>query len=82
MIYRIDVTQEDINCGLRGGSYSCPIALAVKRATKRDKVAVGLRDICVSYGIYTPLPLEAQRFVRDFDRHAIVKPFTFVINLL
>ena len=86
----VEVTAEDI----KAAKYSqecaclCPIALAAKRAT-----GVTVEDFGVYQGTDgeyvlglspvqgSPLPAEAGRFVRAFDRFEAVSPFTFSVEL-
>lgn len=82
MIYAIDVTKEDIDNGQRGQCNTCPIALAIKRATGAacfvDKFSVSIwRDgePCAIRAVYTPL--EVSTFVKSFDKGYAVRPFSF-----
>ena len=79
----IQVTQKDIDKGLRSSCYECPIAHAFKRKVK-NRVRYGFavnsesiehltKDMWYSYA----LPKEAKRFIQRFDRDQPVKPFTF-----
>ena len=78
----IQVTQHDINLGIRADCHLCPVALAIERA-------LGVRDVGVYHGTAdwtqrktrwgTNLPLEVQVFIADFDAGAPVKPFSFEI---
>jgi hypothetical protein len=80
---RINVTQEDINKGCQNDSGTCPIALALSRATGN---AVHVRAIYASVYNWsllytTDLPIEARLFIRDFDSGKHVDPFSFELEL-
>ena len=84
----INVTQQDIDKGAPCDSESCPIALAVLRATESDggafgpEVAVGpLRVEIGALGEFR-LPPVATKFRRRFDAGERVEPFSFEIELL
>lgn len=80
------VTKEDINNGICRRPNSCPIALAVKRAT-------GIYDVWVSSGYirvgrdskWTGLSKRDKakigRFVLSFDSCEVVRPFRFYLPL-
>jgi hypothetical protein len=80
---RIEVTQEDIDNGLRGNCRQCPIALVVARSTGALYVSVnsGIQWSyfrgCVSPEHWRRIPLEVFRFMSDFDRGRPVEPFSF-----
>jgi hypothetical protein len=88
----VQVTQQDINQGRPYSPSSCPIALALKRATKAGYVSVGpaRADITV-YRLFrkdasylAPLPTTAAKFIETFDNyhtHLTVKPFEFDLEL-
>jgi hypothetical protein len=72
----ISVTLEDIRNGKQGHGFSCPIALALRRAGF-GRVAVG-RSRAEINGRNVTLPLSARYFIGGFDRHPrYVKPFSF-----
>lgn len=86
MKLRINVTAQDIKYGRPEHGEACPIARAVRR-TKVGKQAVF--SVGASY-IYTEarpemgrvvLPSEATDFIRAFDRHLPVEPFTFMLEV-
>ena len=84
MRFKIEVTQRDIKNGIVAKCDQCPIARAVNRATKTRKTTVGKCTVTVRLnGRYycMRLPDRAQDFIRDFDAHLQVKPFTFSLNL-
>ena len=79
----IEVTQEDINAGIRAATKACPVAFALQRATQDKDASVG------AFGIYVildqkkftaDLPLVVRKFIRDFDYGYEVKPFSFYIE--
>jgi hypothetical protein len=78
---RIRVNQRDIKNGKPGKSYSCPIALAIKRKIKdSEDVVVGLDVIYVNRkNRAISNPGNVFRWVRDFDAKRLVKPFSFTI---
>ena len=80
---RIDVTQADIdrardllakNAAIR--AMCCPIAEAVKRITGNWAVIVLCNTIQVAGETYK-MPIEARRFVWDFDAGREVRPIQF-----
>lgn len=82
---KIEITQEDIDNGVRLHECRCPIALAVKRAY-RDQGQSILPSVITRYvfrmdgELRLPalkLPPEAQEFMHRFDGHELVHPFTF-----
>lgn len=77
---RIDVTQDDINNGRPRTSQHCPIARAIKRQLNCSNIAVGPTEIEIGSDSYKT-PDEAYFFIRLFDRHFNVKPFSFELNL-
>ena len=77
---RVDVTQEDIDKGLRGNAFSCPIARAIDRLAVCDCVEVGDDEIYLdAQGV--PMSHEALCFVSDFDSGNMVEPFHFDLAL-
>lgn len=76
----IDVTQEDIERGMKMSCTQCPIALAVKRRTGlKDNVFVGPEEVYINDARYA-LPGKATTFVENFDRAQDVKPQKFVLT--
>jgi hypothetical protein len=86
MTLHIRVTQRDIDRGVQGDSFHCPVALAVKRVFKADTVWV--REIIIvtkgrsQQTFATPPELEG--FVESYDS-AILEfespsPFTFTLG--
>ena len=84
---KIEVTQKDIDKGVRGECALCPIARAIKSSSNFKRVYVNGKTIDVWYrgdqGIKTyKLPKKAQTFVKRFDRQEPVKPFSFKLKSL
>lgn len=65
---KIKVTAEDISNGVPGNPYTCPIALAAKRAGFIG-VAVGSCSLDGG-GDIIPLPIRARDFISAFDSYA------------
>jgi hypothetical protein len=83
---RIRVTQRDIDNGVQGNSFHCPVARAVKRAFKAAEVWV--RDIIIvtkarSQHAYVT-PLDAQDFLERYDSAILEfespRPFSFTLD--
>lgn len=89
MKVNVEVTQEDIDKGIREDSCECPIARALKRFGYRS---VDVEDdcagfyvknadksgMCTSYLFY--LPKKAIKFVSKFDNGEQVAPINFVLR--
>ena len=88
----INVTQSDIDNGIRNSTCSCPIALAAKRAINDGALpSVCCSDIEFEYKterdgdvVYrfksAYLPTIARDFIRKFDNGGTVEPFSFEIT--
>lgn len=81
---KIKVTKADIKNGKRKSASSCPIALAVKRATKQklvvvDEEYIGFGKSSRSYTEYK-IPDKASVFIATFDDGDKVKPFSFALE--
>lgn len=81
----IEVTQEDIDRGVRWSSCECPIALAAIR-TSKGICHVGRTVISIQAEEFQPiaiqtLPACASRFTIQFDEGEPVQPFSFNISL-
>lgn len=79
----IEVTQEDIDRGIRESCTCCPIANAMKRILKPDDVRVRNKETWTSYRyveLTHLLPNEAAKFIRYFDNGETVHPFTFELE--
>ena len=79
MIYKIEVTQADIDEGSSGEPESCPIALAAQR-TMNKPVSV-YRKTMGTGRLRWPLPKAAIEFVDRYDAGAYVEPFSFEVEL-
>lgn len=80
----ISVTPEDILKGERGDSCKCPIALALRRACHGDAI-----EVCEHFMVFhdagirwftSPIPLEALRFIEQFDASETVVPLDFQVT--
>lgn len=81
MVYWIEVTAEDIAMGEPRCPHLCPVARAIERATG---YAYEVLSDCVRQAWDTgawPLPADACRFVRDYDRRLPVRPLRFQLVL-
>lgn len=73
----IDVTQADIDAGVREDCKSCPVALSLNRAGGvaawvDQEIAVTISGVRRGFGI----PPELVNFILDFDKGAHVEPIT------
>lgn len=79
MKIQIDVTQEDIDTGIKEDAEACAIAKTLKRNGYKH-VTVGNDSITFYYkGIdwYATPPSIASEFISNFDEGELVKPFSF-----
>lgn len=84
---KINVTKADIRNGEIGSFSSCPVGLAIRRATKQKFVKVGREYISfgkntqsnIDYKTYKT-PNKVARFIATFDAEDKVKPFSFTLN--
>lgn len=85
MAHTINVTQDDIDHGVRGSSEFCPIARAIKRefpvwtycSVGNSYLSIARSDDERGWR----LPAEAQRFILDFDTNFHkVHPFSFELG--
>lgn len=81
------VSQEDIDNGHAGNPHACPIVLAAKRIFPYGSCCTGCNDLSISvrgvkgYPIFFGiLPIEARKFIQDFDKGKPVKPFIFEVE--
>ena len=81
---KIEVTQEDIDKGVRFSGVNCPIARAFKRSTNTwtDLLVIRKEALCleVSYGKFIPIkrfPPHVTDFINRLDRRELVGPFVF-----
>jgi hypothetical protein len=86
MLLHIHVTQRDINRGAQSDSFRCPVALAVKRTFRADKVWV--REVIIvtkgrSKQTYVTPP-EVEGFVESYDPAFLEfespRPFRFTLG--
>lgn len=86
----VEVKQEDIDAGVSDSSKSCPVALAIKRASGFDVGVYGADDEFVDawvsfIGENSPraidLPTSARDFIAGFDLGHEVDPFSFELVL-
>lgn len=80
----IKVTQKDIDRGRLTNPWYCPIARAVRRASrlvsgKRQTISVGGSDCSIGRQNYG-LPRRARTFVKRFDNGLPVRPLSFPIR--
>jgi hypothetical protein len=84
MIVEVSVTQGDIDTGERCSPQRCPVAKAASRATGLN-ASVGIRSADLfkqgEEPIEAGLPPEAVKFIKDFDSHIPVSPFTFPLDI-
>ena len=81
----IDVTQEDINKGIKTDVSRCPVAKALRRAIEDAKnVSVGNKLTFNLQGVlyYADVPLKILEFINKFDSEGkkAVKPTKAVVN--
>jgi hypothetical protein len=80
---RIHVTKNDIEVGIWNSAEMCPIALAVKRRTKKRPVRVGLSWIEIgpwNRAARIDLPPKAKGFILALGIKQPVAPFQFEID--
>lgn len=86
MHLEIAVTQEDIAVGTPDSSLSCPVARAIKRATRAGLVSVDVDEIVIRFRpdggppIYLNTPDEIIEFIDAFDSGEEVEPFGFNLD--
>ena len=78
----IKVTQHDIDNGRRDDPVDCPVGLACARAGLRDPL-IGSANMWHGMGSSrrTTLPLNARKFLDDFDNVRTVAPFAFELDV-
>lgn len=74
----IEVTQRDIDKGVRADFSFCPIARAIKRKT--HKVVTVTRFLCTIGVKEYCLPIKVEKFIGYFDSGYEVRPFSFEIG--
>ena len=77
---KINVTAKDIEKGVYESIYLCPVARAIKRATKGIQPAVFPKTVVID-GLTFGLPEQATEFINEYDRGNEVKPFSFKMEL-
>ncbi len=90
MKYTVAVLQDDIDRGVRGSSFGCPVARAVMRDLPGEdlevvvgscRIAVYGKNMDLFYDAVTP-PSEVAWFIRAYDYHdGEPEPFKFEIEL-
>lgn len=80
----IKVTEEDIKLGVKEDSCKCPVALAMRRITKKQ-CSVGIAWITViSLNPYSDktyfVPKKVENFIAAFDKGEKVEPFEFELS--
>ena len=77
----VQVTSDDIEKGQRRNDWSCPICLALFRATGTKWVVNPENCYPITdRDCFIPLPEEVQDFIRDFDAQGFGEPFSFEID--
>jgi hypothetical protein len=66
IVLTVDVTQDDINNGVAGDPWGCPVAMAVRRLVGESQVEVVEDEISIGGSIYSNPP-EVKDFVFSFD---------------
>jgi hypothetical protein len=81
----IEVTQRDISRGVPADCSKCPVALAVRRATKIRKIAADTSGLfrIAPYTEFARFTAKhpARKFIKDFDAGEPVEPFSFEVEL-
>ncbi len=70
----IEVTQLDIDNGVKNSVCSCPIALAIKRCCNVEEATVRFYTATIK-GVDYVLPAQASGFIARFDAGEWVTPF-------
>jgi hypothetical protein len=73
---RVEVTQRDIQNGIRGNARFCPVANALHRHGYRDPT-VTKHEIKLPTGEHWPIPKAAADRVRAWDLGGDIVPFSF-----
>jgi hypothetical protein len=76
---RVSVTAADITAGTRGRARSCPVCLAMNRATGKKGVAGRLLLWPDDRAGHVATPPAVAAWMEDFDEGRPVRPFTFEI---
>lgn len=78
----VEVTQADIDAGIKESCVDCPIARAISRAVRVD-ARVGTYWVSWRIGNFLTeltLPVAAVGWIMAFDRGYPVEPFTFELE--
>lgn len=81
---RIDVTQDDIDKGLRNNCTLCPVALAIRRAIPGSDPWVDDHDISFPSRRMAPIDTPSSsvmEFMHTFDLGDFVAPFSFALDI-
>lgn len=74
----VQITQRDIDVGLRASPSRCPLALAVRRQVRAPVVYVAGRELCVlprrGEWLTWPLPPSLREWVARYDAGRSVAP--------
>ena len=85
MKVQIDVTQEDLDEGVRCSFRKCPIARAIRRvfggSWSVGSYTAVYRDDSRSFIYSVDLPREATVFMRAFDTGDMLAPFSFEVGI-
>jgi hypothetical protein len=80
-IITIEVTQEDIDKGIRSRSDDCAVARALKRQLRTYDVSVSALGVMI-HGESYKAPVGLATFVRDFDKDkSLVFPTEFLLDM-
>ena len=80
MKIKVEVTQEDINNGVRQDGDNCPIACALKRLVKSPEVEDDIEFDLDGIRYVARIPDKASEFISKFDNAVNVLPFSFEIE--
>lgn len=75
----VEVTQADINFGIRMSSCDCPVAMAIQRKT-RMPIRVGA-NLITWPSCNVQHPPAVRQFITQFDRGKFVEPFSFDLEI-
>lgn len=83
---KIEVTKKDILNGERCNNCFCPVALAIKRAMNNElkHLSVNYKEVWYQTNenvVVSELPVEAIKFINDYDNEQPVKPFNFTLKV-
>lgn len=77
----VNVTQRDIELGVRNSSTHCPVARALHRHRPFRYATVNGFEAYNPWHGTTPLPLNVQQFVAAFDDGDPVAPLQFTVEV-